>query len=381
MICNIRQARRCLLDSTNVAFCRRLLSSAFVTSILLYRHYSNSTLHNAMNATVKSSTQPKIPTIYWREIVYAATGGVSRPSTTRKVINVSKGAVEKKWSARNIVGESLRVAGFCPHVAPKPPVHVHGLPPSLWEERLNAIEKHAAEIKVPYSRGGRAWTRKLKSDTPILLMAVASYPGDPDVVTPERQRWEKLVIESAKSRWGDRLRSAIAHVDESQYHLHLWIDDDGRPVKRLHGGHAAAMAVAAGGGTRAAQGRAYKAGVVNVLAWHHASVGEPLGWRRASEAPKPRRPHAAAVARRLREAEAAEAALQVKAAALKAVEAAQAIAHAEAEARHRARMADERDALRATWSEVKAERKNVAELAAMVRDQLALEARIKRQSL
>ena len=315
-----------------------------------------------MTTTAKPSSTPTFQ--FFREVAYAKSGGVKRPSRI-----VLARTTERKWSARNIVGECLRERGYCPHVGPdvQLPVHVYGIPPSAWKERLNTIEKNAAEIRVPYTRGGQTGRRKLKSDTPIVLMAVASHPSAPDAPSPERDRWQSLVIDAARQRFGDRLRSIVAHVDESYYHLHLWIDDDGRPVKRLHSGHAAALEVSAAGGTRAAQGAAYKRGCREMLNWFASEVGEKMGWRRESEAPAPRAPRAAVIARRLREAEAAEveAAKQAEAVRVAAGEVAEKgrLARAQMEQSQR-----DREDLRASYAELQAQRAEVEALHEAITD-------------
>ena len=270
-------------------------------------------------------------------------------------------------------------ADTCPHVGPdaKPPVHVFGIAPLAWLERLNTIEKNAVAIRVSYTRTGKVRQRKLKSDTPIVLMAVASHPSDPDAPSPERDRCQNLVVDAARARWGDRLRSVIAHVDESYYHLHLWIDDDGRPVKSLHMGHATAAQAAAAGLPRSAQGRAYKDGCAQLLAWHHATVGAAMGWRIASDAPKPRAPRAAVIAKRLRETEALEAEVSADAAWLVDAEAvARASIQAQADQVQSAREEVRADLARAEALKAKlqVEAEELADLRRAIADQGAIEA-------
>ena len=273
-----------------------------------------------------------------------------------------------KWSLGNIVGEALRLSGYANHVAnPMPPRSIYGLHSSAWPERRREIEATAQLVTVPHSVGVGG-KRRLRKDAPIMLMAVASYPGDPLAPpSPERDRWQVLVIEAAKARWGDRLRSAIAHVDESYYHVHMWIDDDGRPVKRLHSGHAAALEVASAGGTRAEQGTAYKRGCQQMLAWFHAAVGEPMGWRRESKSPAPRVPRAAVIARRLREAEAAELEAEKQGEALR-IAAGEVAASGRRVQEQIEQSRQDREDLRATYADLKAERAELDTLRAAIND-------------
>ena len=128
------------------------------------------------------------------------------------------------------------------------------------------------------------------------------------VASSERDEWQARVIKAAKERWGDCFRAVYGHVDEGRFHLHLVVDDDGRPAKRLHLGHAYAAEVQRRGHARKHQATGYQIGCMAALDWFYDEVGRACGMARKSEAPRPRIARPAALRRRQAELEAAEAA-------------------------------------------------------------------------
>jgi len=86
--------------------------------------------------------------------------------------------------------------------------------------------------------------------------------------------------------------------------LHLWIDDDGKPVKWLHAGHGATLELLACQpyASRKEQCAAYKAGGKKAQDWYHHWVGRAMGWSRG-DSPRPRISRAAAARRRQQELE------------------------------------------------------------------------------
>lgn len=238
-------------------------------------------------------------TSFWSESVYSKAGAVI-PRRLRK------GNESVKWSIGGVLGELLREPGYCGHVvAPHPPVHVWGIEPCALRDRERALYAAAAKISKPYRRkDGVVLQRCQPASEPILLMAVASWPEPSITPTAERERWERRVIRTARSRWGSRLRGVYAHVDETFYHLHLWVDDDGKPVKRLHAGHGAALELLScqPRASRKEQCAAYRAGGRKAQDWYHHWVGQAMGWSR-SDSPRPRLSRAAAARRRQQELE------------------------------------------------------------------------------
>jgi hypothetical protein len=229
---------------------------------------------------------------FWSERVYA------RDSVTipRKVQRTT--GITKSWSIREIVAELLREPGNCTHVsAPRPPRVIYGLDAAgIGELELDLYER-ASRLTEPYVRRGREHRRAVRRTTPILLVAVASYPGPLDDETEERRHWQQLVVDAARERWGEKVASVIAHEDESHFHLHIVVHNDGASVKPLHFGHASAMGLV-GPVEDMDAGEAYREGGRAAQDWFHARVGGPMGWERRSSAPRPRTNRAQAIALR-----------------------------------------------------------------------------------
>lgn len=188
------------------------------------------------------------------------------------------------WSVDQVISELTRTPDNSRHVdAPKCPESIYGYDTNRLREYIDTLKALAAAQTETYFRRGRSHTRAIKTTTPILLSAVASYPEPEMKDTDERRRWVALVVEAAKGRWGKRFRCAVAHSDESFYHLHLLVDNVGSSVKCLHMAHAAAVVET----NTKAKGAAYRQGGRAVQDWYFKNVGEAMGWARG--APKPQR--------------------------------------------------------------------------------------------
>jgi hypothetical protein len=289
----------------------------------------------------------KTRTHFWAEAVYSEIG-----CTIPK--HIRRGFETKKPKIANIVGEILREVGYCRHVQhPQPPVHVYGLEVDQLRAREKTLYENASKLSKPYIKDGVEFKRRQQKSEPILLIAVASYPEPSMFRTNERDKWERRVIRLAKVRWGIKFQGAYAHVDENYYHLHLWIDNNGRPVKDFHYGHLYANekkrrdpAV-----DRATLAIAYKVGVTECQDWVHERLGKHMGWARKSEAPRPRMARGEAARLRQRKLEEAEELAEVqKAKNLRDTNAIAAVAKL---------TADEREAWKA---EKKQEKENVREM-------------------
>lgn len=245
--------------------------------------------------TIRSTKMTPARTQFWSEAVFSKSGSTI-PARLRK------GNEATKWPINGIVGELLREPGFCGHIVnPQPPVHVWGIEPGKLREREKMLYEDASKNTKPYRRGGQVFKRGQSSSEPILLMAVASWPEPTMLRTDERDRWERRVIRAARSRFGHRLRSVIAHTCESYYHLHLWIDDDAKPIKIHHCGHGFALAEPPTA-TRKDLAAAYVRGGRVAQDWFHRWVGRTMGWER-SLTPRPRLSRGAAARRRQQELE------------------------------------------------------------------------------
>lgn len=235
-------------------------------------------------------------TQFWSESVFSKAGSTI-PARLRK------GNEAVKWSIDGVLGELLREPGHCGHVInPLPPVHVFGIEPGKLRVREQQLYAAASKITKPYKmKDGRVFQRGQPASEPILLVAVASWPEPTMQPSPERERWQRRVVRAARSRWGHRLRGVYAHVDETFYHLHLWVDDEGAPVKGLHAGHGAVMDQPKGT-PRKLLAEAYKSGCRMAQDWYHHWVGSGFGWAR-NLAPRPRLARGAAARRRQQELE------------------------------------------------------------------------------
>lgn len=162
-----------------------------------------------------------------------------------------------KLSAREVIAEAIRAVGATPHVtAPQPPRSLYGLPAEDLPIWLDQIESMAHDVKVQTAHG----ERRQRSDTPILLGVVASYPAKADEGDPLYVAWRERTIEFFKLRYGSLLVSVLEHTDEPFGHLHAEITNLGMSVKTLHAGHSAMRESAKRGDTKKMQSDAYKDG-------------------------------------------------------------------------------------------------------------------------
>ena len=183
-----------------------------------------------------------------------------------------------KRSARDIVAEAIRAPEAAPHVPhPQPPRVLHGMEADelpIWCEQLEVV---ARDQTVPM-RDGKA--RRQRSDTPILMGMVASYPGPADEGDPAYVRWRDLTAAWSLERYGDAVVSILEHTDEPHGHVHVLVASRGRSVKPLHAGYTASQAALDAGGTRKEQGIAYAAGCRALQDDYHAQVAIPCGLAR-----------------------------------------------------------------------------------------------------
>lgn len=132
------------------------------------------------------------------------------------------------WNADDVIGEALRKEGHCPHVEkPLTPRIVFGSPDDL-KKSLNDYTKNTKT----------ASGRKLRTDALCLGSFVASYPGR--TVDADYDEWVAATLAFVQEKWGDRLRLAVEHLDESNPHVHfLLVENAGKefrldPVKDAH---------------------------------------------------------------------------------------------------------------------------------------------------
>jgi hypothetical protein len=211
------------------------------------------------------NTKPKYQ--FWSERVYARD-----PVTIPLKVQRSSG-ITKTWTINEIVAELCREPGSCPHVAqPTPPRTIYGLDSTELRDFESSLYKQAATFTETYVRRGREHRRAVRKTTPIILVAVASYPGPIGDETPERRRWQELVLDASRERWGGKVTSIIAHEDEAHYHLHIVVHNHGSSVKPLHFAHAMAMGLV-GPTEELGAGEAYREGGRAAQNWYHNHVG------------------------------------------------------------------------------------------------------------
>lgn len=241
-----------------------------------------------VNVKAHPTTKPATSSQFFNEAGYSLGHAAGAPSRHGR-------PGRKRYRAREILCEAARVPGHCAHVAqPSPPRTLFGLDAnqllSWWDHEL---APKADSMQVPTAKIGH---RKQRCDTPVLLVAVASYSGPPDDSDAGYVKWRDAVVQWAKVHYGLRLRAILEHVDESYGHLHIVVDNEGRSVKPLMAGHFAAMEAKQKGLSRAEQGAAYQRGCSQLQDEFSQEVGKPCGLARMSESPRPRRSRAAHLA-------------------------------------------------------------------------------------
>ncbi len=265
----------------------------------------------------------------------------------------------RTWTTRNIVSEILRDDGHYSHVGSEaqPPVAVYGYAPDRLHEYIDALEVLASRQVETYTRRGKEHKRAMKSTTPILLAAVASYPEPTMEDTQELRRWIGLVVDFAKLRFKKKLSSIVLHLDEGFAHLHILCQNGGAPVWPMHSGFSAAAAEP----VKTLKGAAYRTGCSAVLDLFHLHVGGPMKWKRMSPSPRPRVGRAKALRDRQAAIETMEADLKARA---------HRVALAEAELQAKTAKVN------ASWAQVGDAAEKLTVLRDAIKDQRTLEARM-----
>lgn len=139
-----------------------------------------------------------------------------------------EGKAEKSFSAADVAAEQMRVEENSTHVAkPLPPTIIFGTDPrEVVEAALLSFESEPKTV-VKTKSGPRE--RALRSDTPIVLAGVCSWPDSVEIMGNDEERtdlYKRWVAENLKylrTKYGADLRSVVQHVDEAHPHLHFTV--------------------------------------------------------------------------------------------------------------------------------------------------------------
>ncbi len=158
-------------------------------------------------------------------------------------------SVRSGATASDIAKEAERHPDHVSHIikagfTPQPPTYVYGCTPS---EAVERAEHWAAQAK---DKSGR----RLRSDAPVLLAGVISYPR-------EGEDWfsfKRAAVRWLKQHYGDNLVSIVEHQDEKHPHLHFYvIPEQGQVFDDLHPGRAASAEAKRAGKSKTYQLRAF----------------------------------------------------------------------------------------------------------------------------
>ncbi len=135
--------------------------------------------------------------------------------------------VSKQRTVRGIINEAERSHGYCDHVlAPQPPLLIFGIDLPKLEEKIDKIYSSAKNLVA--KKDGDLATRKIREDQKLLLAGVASNPRlSADYFSnPSTKKmvdlWILDCLEFLKNEYGDRLQTAVVHLDENHPHIHFY---------------------------------------------------------------------------------------------------------------------------------------------------------------
>jgi hypothetical protein len=146
-----------------------------------------------------------------------------------------KNSTKSLLSVRQVIAEAKRETGNYPHVIhPQAPQHIFGF-------SLDDVEMLAYQSKVNKtdSQG-----RKIRSDTPILLAGIASYPRSQyEENVNDFDDWLTNNIYWLQNEFGENLKNITLHLDEAHPHIHFYATSPTGRVKDIHPGHIAESTV------------------------------------------------------------------------------------------------------------------------------------------
>lgn len=160
---------------------------------------------------------------------------VSKKALSRRSKNnvngKQKSGTKSLLNLRQVIAEAKRENGSFPHVQnPLIPIKIFGI-------NLDEVENLAIKSKIGQvdSKG-----RKLRTDTPVLLAGVASYPREE--FDDDKLKFKSWLDDSAiwlQKVYGSNLKNITLHLDEEHPHIHFYaISPNGR-AKDIHHGYMA----------------------------------------------------------------------------------------------------------------------------------------------
>lgn len=219
---------------------------------------------------------------FYREECFARVQSQAAPTGKVGVARQSDGG---RLSARDVIAEAIREHGAAPHVDhPQPARCLYGIEADELLCWYDQIESCADDIRVTTKAGVE---KRQRSDVPILMGVVASYPGRANDGDKQYVEWRIETLEFMRKRYGDNLASVLEHTDEEHGHIHALVADRGRPVKLLAAGFSAMQSAAAGGASKKEQAAAYQSGGRALQDAYFDQVASKVGLARIG--PKKRR--------------------------------------------------------------------------------------------
>ncbi|TOK94248.1 plasmid recombination protein, partial [Vibrio parahaemolyticus] len=183
-----------------------------------------------------------------------------------------------------MAAEADRYALACPHIEHlRQPIRLYGCSANEVVDEAEQIHKTATD----------KLGRKVRIDANIILAGVASYPIPMKDLKPDDEQlktWIILNLRFFRKKYGKRFKSAICHVDETYFHVHILVlpevdSDNILRFSSIHDGIRARETVAKLGAK--AKMRAYTEAMRALQDEYYESVGKPCGLTR--EGPKRRR--------------------------------------------------------------------------------------------
>lgn len=203
-------------------------------------------------------------------------------------------------STDHIIAEANRDPEFSMHVEnPAPPRVLFGNPATFAADHAAHV---AARSTIAIMADGSEKSRAIRNDRHTMASIVMSYPVPRSAIVTDEAKaklaaWEKRNLDWIRTKYGDQLRVALAHDDETHPHLHAWLlpDDLGADATTLHPGKVAKKEVEARAKAENVENReavklgnrALKAAMTVWQDEYHAAVGVPEGLTRSG--PKRRR--------------------------------------------------------------------------------------------